>query len=76
MRSLRRPLVAVVLAASLLDVSPALATGFDPRVITFGDAREEIKNKPMTERPNRPLHVYGNSVRRRAQRTPTTTRRS
>lgn len=75
MRSLRSPLVAVALAASLLDVAPAGANGFDPRVITFGEARDEIKNKPMTERPNRPLHVYGNSVRRRAQRTPSTTRR-
>lgn len=79
MPSVRRPLVAVALAAtlsaSLLDASPAEANGFDPRIVTFGDARDEIKNKPMTERPNRPLHIYGNSVRRRAQRTPSGTRR-
>jgi hypothetical protein len=41
----------------------------DPRIVTFGDAREEIKNTPITQRPNRPLHIYGNSVRRRQSRS-------
>jgi hypothetical protein len=41
----------------------------DPRIVTFGDAREEIKNTPITQRPNRPLHIYGNSVRRRHSRS-------
>lgn len=42
--------------------------GFDPRIVTFGEARTEIKSKPITQRPNRPLHVYGNTVRRRSGR--------
>lgn len=67
---------AAVLAAALgggafLSVAPALAGGgFDPRVVTFGAAREQLQNTPITQRPNRPLHVYGNTVRRRHERTP------
>jgi hypothetical protein len=38
-------------------------------VITFGESREKIKATPIEKRPNRPLHVYGNSVRRRHTRS-------
>jgi hypothetical protein len=64
---LRRLAVAALLLAPVAG-RPARAADFDPRVITFGDARQEIKSTPMTQRPNRPLHVYGNTVRRRADR--------
>jgi len=66
-RRLRRLAVAALLLAPLA-ARPAPAADFDPRVITFGDARQEIKSTPVTQRPNRPLHVYGNTVRRRADR--------
>ena len=66
-RGLRRLAVAALLLAPVAD-RPARAADFDPRVITFGDSRQEIKSMPMTQRPNRPLHVYGNTVRRRADR--------
>lgn len=71
-----RPLALAALLLLPLVPSPADAagTGFDPRVITFGDAREEIKSTPITQRPYRPLHVYGNSVRRRHQRGQQNTR--
>ncbi|MFM1904937.1 MAG: hypothetical protein RLZZ440_2837 [Planctomycetota bacterium] len=60
---------AATLAAAVASASvDAAGTGFDPRVITFGESREEIKSTPITQRPYRPLHVYGNSVRRRHQR--------
>lgn len=49
-------------------VSHGRPAGFDPRIVAFGEARTEIKSKPITQRPNRPLHVYGNTVRRRASR--------
>jgi hypothetical protein len=60
-------------ALSLAAVIPAPAagarnTGFDPRIVTFGETREQIKSTPITQRPNRPLHVYGNTVRRRQAR--------
>lgn len=48
--------------------SAARQTGFDPRVVTFGEAREEIKSTPIEKRPYRPLHVYGNTARRRYYR--------
>ena len=47
----------------------AAGTGCDPRVVTFGDSREQLQSTPITQRPYRPLHVYGNSVRRRHQRS-------
>jgi hypothetical protein len=63
-----RVAIAASLVAGLLDLGPVSAKEFDPRVITFGDTREQIKSTPVTARPNRPLHVYGNTVRRRADR--------
>lgn len=52
-----------------LPVAEAAQTGFDPRIVALGDAREEIKSKPIEQRPYRPLHVYGNTVRRRHSRS-------
>ena len=63
-----RVVIAATLVAGLVDLGPVSAKDFDPRVITFGDTREQIKSTPVTDRPNRPLHVYGNTVRRRADR--------
>lgn len=33
-------------------------------IIATGKQREQIKATPITQRPYRPLHFYGNSVRR------------
>ncbi len=63
-----RVVIAATLVAGLIDLGTVSAKDFDPRVITFGDTREQIKSTPVTARPNRPLHVYGNTVRRRADR--------
>jgi hypothetical protein len=38
--------------------------GWDWRVVTFGDQREKIQETPILERDYRPLHFYGNTVRR------------
>jgi hypothetical protein len=51
-----------------LPVADAAQSGFDPRIIAVGEARDQIKSKPIEQRPNRPLHVYGNTVRRRHSR--------
>ncbi len=59
-----------VLSVSLSVIPAAAATqGFDSRIIVFGEERERIQNTPIEQRPNRPLHFYGNSVRRRGTRT-------
>lgn len=61
---------AALVLATLTPMARAAgeSTGFDPRVITFGAAREQLQSTPITQRPYRPLHVYGNSVRRRHER--------
>jgi hypothetical protein len=66
MNVLRIILLATVLAT--VAEAPAAAAEFDPRVVTFGSERDQIKSTPIEKRPNRPLHVYGNSVRRRHDR--------
>jgi hypothetical protein len=39
-------------------------TGWYPYVIARGEDRALIQSMPMEMRPNRPLHFWGNSVRR------------
>ena len=46
----------------------AAQTGWHPVVIPTGVYRETIKATPIEMRPNRPLHFYGNTVRRRYYR--------
>jgi len=67
---MRTIVISAVAAAALVPVSPvdAASTGFDPRIVTFGESRQQIQNTPIQERPYRPLHVYGNTVRRRQSR--------
>ena len=64
-----RTLILLTLLSAGTSSVPALAqTGFDSRVIVFGDEREKIENTPIEQRPNRPLHFYGNTIRRRHYR--------
>ena len=66
---MRRIVVAALGAAAFLPVgADAAGTGFDPRVVMMGEAREQLKATPIEARPYRPLHVYGNTVRRRQSR--------
>lgn len=37
-------------------------------IVAAGELRREIKATPILERPNRPLHFYGNTVRRQYYR--------
>jgi hypothetical protein len=64
---MRTIVLAVLTTAAFLPcpIADARGTGFDPRVIALGETREQIKSTPIEKRPYRPLHVYGNSVRRR-----------
>ncbi|WP_345322798.1 hypothetical protein [Novipirellula rosea] len=38
-------------------------TGWSPIILPTGSYRAEIKAMPIHQRPGRPLHVYGNTVR-------------
>lgn len=42
--------------------------GWYPYVLARGNDREKIKQTPIELRPNRPLHFYGNAVRRANRR--------
>jgi hypothetical protein len=67
---MRTMLFAAIALAALLPSGDATGrdTGFDPRVVTFGSERDQLKSIPIEQRPNRPLHVYGNTIRRRNSR--------
>ncbi len=59
----------VVGSISFTQETQAQSNGWYPRVIARGDDREIIRATPMELRPNRPMHFYGNSVRRQFHRT-------
>ncbi len=46
------------------DDAAAREPGWSWRVVATGDFREKIRVTPIEQRPYRPLHVYGNTVRR------------
>lgn len=50
----------------VMSEMPAMAasTSTSYPIIATGKQREQIKATPITQRPYRPLHFYGNSVRR------------
>lgn len=57
--------VAVVLAGLSLPCSVvASEPGWVGHVIKPASQREQIRNTPIINRPYRPLHFYGNTVRR------------
>lgn len=53
-------------------ISSRYSTAAEPewtnRVLKVGQDREKTNELPITERPYRPLHFYGNTVRRRHYR--------
>jgi hypothetical protein len=49
--------------------SAAEEPGWSGRVIVTGQARAQIQATPVVYRPYRPLHFYGNTVRRRYYRS-------
>lgn len=63
-----------LVASGLFFASAAMAEpGWDPHVIARGQLKQQIEATPILERPYRPLHFYGNTVRReyyRGEATP------
>ncbi|MEL6898112.1 MAG: hypothetical protein AAFP90_18595, partial [Planctomycetota bacterium] len=59
-----------LLATVLMSTATAEAgrPGFMPFVVAPYHMRAEIKSTPIHKRPNRPLHFYGNTVRRQYYR--------
>ena len=60
-------LTLVALFESAAFAEPKRAHVSDPSA-TAADRRREIKSMDIHDRPHRPIHVYGNTVRRRATR--------
>lgn len=65
----RYALAATVLITCLLGVTSAPQAkaqnpGWSPTIIATGQYRDQLKSMPIEQRPYRPLHFYGNSVRR------------
>ena len=54
----------VALIGWMVGVADAQQPGWSPVIIARGAYREQLESTPMVERPNRPLHIYGNTVRR------------
>lgn len=64
LRAMVLTMVAVpVLATSLVAAPPE--PGWAGRIVVTGHERDVVKSTPIEMRPYRPLHVYGNTVRRR-----------
>ncbi|MEM6688724.1 MAG: hypothetical protein AAF664_04805 [Planctomycetota bacterium] len=59
-------LLVIVIASSTLRVEAAqnASPGYSPVVLPRGDYRDQIQSMPVHKRPYRPLHFYGNTVRR------------
>jgi hypothetical protein len=67
---MRKLLAKMVFVGSLLVATSAMANepGWEGRVVRFGAEREKIEETNILNRPYRPLHFYGNTVRRRHYR--------
>ena len=56
----------LAIAASLLMTDLAAAGDIDwsQPIVARGSYRAKLRSLPITDRPNRPFHFYGNTVRR------------
>lgn len=55
---------AMLFTLANIDFASAGEPGWSPVVVARGEYRDQIKSMPMEQRPYRPLHFYGNTVRR------------
>lgn len=72
---MKRPLLKTLFFGTFVLTLPfaegsgsAKEPGWTNQVIAVGPLREEIESLPIEKRPYRPLHFYGNTVRRRHYR--------
>lgn len=60
----RQPAQCQTVHSQPLIITDAIrATGWAPNTLMFGAEREAVKSMHILNRPNRPLHFYGNTVR-------------
>jgi len=74
---LRVNVAAFILGTSVLFAAPGAASenqtgsgepGWLGVVVARGELKQQIEATPIEDRPNRPFHFYGNTVRRRYYR--------
>jgi hypothetical protein len=61
----RKMLFVALVGWAIPELSQGQEPGWSGQVIAFGATRAEIRSTDILHRPYRPLHFYGNSVRRR-----------
>jgi len=61
-------IMTVLIGITLSATASASETGWSAKIIATGEFKEKIESTPIELRPNRPLHFYGNTVRRRYYR--------
>jgi hypothetical protein len=65
---IHRTIIALSLVTGSIATAGSLSHGDEPTwsggVIVRGEEREKIRSLPIEERPYRPFHFYGNTVRR------------
>ena len=63
-----RHLISIILVGSVIGLvtpeSSAAEPGWSPVIIATGDYRKQIQATPIEQRPYRPFHFYGNTIRR------------
>lgn len=57
-------LTVAVAFSFVAETQAAPPTGRDNTIILRGQERAIVKSMPIEKRPMRPLHVYGNTIRR------------
>ncbi|MDB4331633.1 hypothetical protein OAE79_00140 [Rhodopirellula sp.] len=55
-------------AVAATDNANAAKNGWSPVIIATGEYKQKIESTPIELRPNRPFHIYGNTLRRRYYR--------
>ena len=66
LRSFAAVFVSFLILAS--EAATAAVPGYSPPIVARGEVRDAIKSQDIHDRPNRPMHIYGNTVRRRSDR--------
>ncbi|MGA2619703.1 MAG: hypothetical protein ABSF26_18995 [Thermoguttaceae bacterium] len=58
----------IVLAVANTASADSSGPGWLGVVVARGELKQQIESTPIVDRPNRPLHFYGNAVRRKYYR--------
>lgn len=59
---------ALIVVFGIPDDSVRADPGWSPVIVATGSYRSQIRSMPIEQRPYRPLHFYGNTIRRRHYR--------